>query len=124
MKKTIILGLLAMLSACGNLSNPVLVQPGTEVGEIIIVNATDRPIIDLRIGICGETLGFGPDYGFDRLEGNNIAVGASRSFQASSGCYNISAVSGSGGFFGSSSEHYTTLTLNVQQSSSTTWTVQ
>lgn len=111
------------LGACGTLSNPELVRPGTVVNAIEVRNAADRPLTDLRIGICGQTFGFGPDYGYDRLEGDHVPAGGSRRFPASPGCYNVSAMIG-GSLFSSGQERFGVVSVGSEPETVTVWTVQ
>ncbi len=113
-----------VLAGCAAPGNKPLVQPGTEVGVIEVRNAVDRAIVDLRIGRCGDTLGFGSDYGYDRLEGRRIEPGQALRFDASYGCYNVSALSGSNSFFGTSREHFGTVVVNESNVGIGVWTVR
>lgn len=110
------------LGSCGSLANPELVRPGAVVNAIEIRNVQDRPVTDLRIGICGQTLGFGPDYGFDRLNGNHIRPGDTRRFPASPGCYNIAVLVG-GGFLSSGAEHFGVINVSAEPGEVAVWYV-
>ena len=111
------------MGSCGSLDNPELVRPGAMVNAIEVRNAADQPITDLRIGICGETFGFGPDYGYDRLEGDHIPVGGARRFPASPGCYHVTAMIG-GSFFSSGAERFDVVIVPEQPGAVGRWDIQ
>ncbi|MCH8491284.1 MAG: hypothetical protein LAT81_15345 [Oceanicaulis sp.] len=110
------------LAGCGMDDIP-LVQPGAPLGAIEVRNASDHPITDLRIGICGQTLMGQPDYGYDRLDRQRIAPGASMSFPASAGCYNIAAMTSAGPVFGRTEEYFDVVYVGAEPGSVAVWTV-
>lgn len=125
LRASLLLGtVLAFAAGCAGPVNKPLVQPGTDIGIIEVRNAVDRAIVDLRIGRCGDTIAFGPDYGYDRLEGRRIEPGQALRFEASYGCYNVTALSGSNSFFGTSREHFGTVVVNENNAGIGVWTVR
>lgn len=111
---TVIVGL--SLAACGSTENPPLTRIGEAVSAIEVRNHNEDPITDLRIGVCGQTFGAGPDYGWDRLNGTQVSPGASMRFPASPGCYNLAATTSSGGaLFGRAREHFGAVTVTEDE---------
>lgn len=98
------------LSACGDLPETPLVQPGTQTGQVVFTNPTPRPVILLQFNPCNQRIMGSPDFGPDRLNGR-IAPGASRQFTVSAGCYNLRAMTGGGGFFSNNIENFQNFTV-------------
>lgn len=96
------LGLVAaavMLAGCGELEDVPLVQPGTQTGNVVFVNSTSHPIIDLRFNPCDRQIWGAPDFGTDRLGGARIPPGGQQQFTVSAGCYRMRAMTGGGTMF-------------------------
>lgn len=111
-----------MLASCAT-GNPELVRLGAPLGAIEVVNDAEHPITDLRIGICGDTFMGQPDYGHDRLGGRRIAPGQSLSIPASSGCYNISAMTSAGPVFGRTEEYFGLVHVGDEPGSVSRWAI-
>ncbi|MFN3312216.1 MAG: hypothetical protein ACK46Q_01950 [Hyphomonas sp.] len=110
------------LAGCAT-SNPELVRAGLPLGAIEVVNQAEHPITDLRIGICGDTLLGQPDFGYDRLDGQRIAPGKSLKLPASTGCYNISAMTSAGPVFGRTEEFFGIVYVGDEPGSVSRWEI-
>lgn len=111
-----------VLAGCAGTDIP-LVRAGEPLGSIEVRNMAEHPVTDLRIAVCGQTLLGQPDYGDDRLGRQRIAPGASLSFPASAGCYNISAMTSAGPVFGRTEEYFGVVHVGAEPGSVAVWTV-
>lgn len=78
---------LALLGACSSISGGQIVRDGDTATSIVeVINASGEPFHAVLISECDNFT-----YGFNRMaEGEVILPGASRQFEVSSGCYDVS----------------------------------
>lgn len=77
----------ALLSACSSLAGGTLIRDGDAATSIIeVTNSTAGPIHAVLISECDNFT-----YGFNRMaDGEVIAVGDTRQFEVSAGCWDVS----------------------------------